>query len=236
MPMPSTDLTPEQQADARRLAATLDDWKRANPRANTQRNLALACGWTQTTISQYKHGVIPLNLAAALKISRALAGTGHPVSLLDISPSLARQLPDGLANPGPTIQVEEASNTSPWPQKDRGIPLISMVKAGDWAEVEDVYSVGDAEEWIPSPGGHGPRAFFLRVEGESMENPAGPQSFREGELILVDPDRQPRHRSFVIARVNDTMRATFKQLIEADGERYLKADYLFPYLHKISFM
>lgn len=56
-----------------------------------------------------------------------------------------------------------------------------------------------------------------------MENPAGPQSFREGELILVDPDRQPRHRSFVIARVNDTMRATFKQLIEADGERYLKA-------------
>ncbi len=151
--MSNADLTEERQADARRLAAILDAWKAENRRGHTQTRLARLCGWTQTTVSQYKHGVIPLNRQS----------------------QRPRRPPE---------------------QQSGGLDTF--------------------------PGGHGPRAFFLRVEGDSMENPGGPHSFREGELILVDPDGRARHRDFVVAVV-DGGRATFKQLIDADGERYLKA-------------
>src|SRR5690606_31589771 len=37
------------------------------------------------------------------------------------------------------------------------VPKISWVKAGEYAEVEDFYEPGDADEWLPCPVRHGPR-------------------------------------------------------------------------------
>lgn len=114
------------------------------------------------------------------------------------------------------------SNVEPGPDIKGLVPLISWVQAGDWCEVEDHYAVGDAEDWLPCPTAHGPRTYVLRVRGESMNNPHARRSFRDGDLIYVDPDRLAENGSAVIAKLEDSQEATFKQLVVEGEDRYLK--------------
>ena len=140
------------------------------------------------------------NLAA--KLERA---TGKPLGWMD-EPHRAEPARED-ADPGAT--------GSPW-SSGGGCPLISWVQAGDWTEAPDF---ADAEARLNCPVRCGPETFVLRVRGESMD----PQ-FREGDLIFVDPSRAPRNGSYVVVRRGDgSGAATFKQLIEEDGRRYLKA-------------
>ena len=98
----------------------------------------------------------------------------------------------------------------------RGYPLISWVQAGDWTDAPEHPA---AEARLPCPVDCGPDTFVLRVAGESMA-----PRFQDGEFIFVDPDPPPEHGSYVVVRRADgTAAATFKQLIEEDGRRYLKA-------------
>lgn len=117
----------------------------------------------------------------------------------------------------------ESGNVEAGPETQGLIPLISWVQAGAWSEVVDQYAVGDAEQWLPCPAQHSPRTFALRVRGESMFDPHGRRSFREGDVVYVDPDRQAENGSLVIAKLTDSQEATFKQLVIEDGARYLKA-------------
>ena len=106
------------------------------------------------------------------------------------------------------------------------VPLISWVHAGEWSEANDPYVVGDAETWIPyavttrkdNNVTGSDRMFALRVSGVSME-----PTFNEGDIIIVDPDQNPSHGSFVVVRLDDDNVATFKQLIIEHDKRYLKA-------------
>ena len=140
------------------------------------------------------------NLAA--KLERA---TGKPLGWMD-EPHAAGP---GLGAADPT------GDLSPW--SSGGLcPLISWVQAGAWTEAP---AFPDAEARINCPVRCGPDTFALRVRGESME----PQ-FREGDLIFVDPAVPPGNRRYVVVRRGDgSGAATFKQLIEEDGRRYLKA-------------
>lgn len=115
------------------------------------------------------------------------------------------------------------NNVEPGPESKGLIPLISWVQAGAWSEAVDLYAVGDAEDWLPCPANHGPRCFALRVRGESMFDPHGRRSFREGDIVFVDPERQAENGSLVIAKLTDSQEATFKQLVIEDEKRYLKA-------------
>lgn len=103
------------------------------------------------------------------------------------------------------------------------IPLISWVQAGCWREVSDIYAVGDGEQLLPCPVAHGPRTFALRIRGESMYNPHERRSFREDDIIFVDPDVIPTHRAFVVVKLEGSQEATFKQLIVEGRQMYLKA-------------
>jgi len=118
---------------------------------------------------------------------------------------------------------DDRSNVTLGPETKGLIPLISWVQAGSWCEVVDLYEVGDAEDWLPCPANHGPRCFALRVRGESMYDPHGRRSFREGDIVYVDPDRQHENGSLVIAKLSDSQEATFKQIVIEDEKRYLKA-------------
>lgn len=117
---------------------------------------------------------------------------------------------------------ESESNVSEAPIRGM-VPLISWVQAGDWCNIEDPYSKGDAEEWIACPKKHGPRTYALRVRGLSMQDPGNKPSFDDGDIIFVDPDVAAIHKSLVIARLDDSAQATFKRLLIEGDERMLIA-------------
>jgi len=100
----------------------------------------------------------------------------------------------------------------------REVPLISWVRAGNWCEASDPFEPGDADEWLPCPAPCGPNTYALKVQGISME-----PEFKDGDIIWVDPDETPRHKSCVIVRLDDSGEATFKQLIIEGDKRLLQA-------------
>lgn len=213
--MSSRRLTEEQRSDAERLRAVIQERRDVDP-GLTQIKLSQLCGWSPSTTNQYLSAAIALNPRAVAKFALAL---GVPAQR--ISPVLARELlmqSRSLEDGAVAIRRPREPRFGPL----RGIPLVSHVQAGAWSEVQDSYEVGDAERWFPALGSEGKRAFALRVRGVSMESP-GAESFPEGTIIFIDPDMEPRHRSFVVAKLPDTQEATFKQLIIENGRRYLRA-------------
>lgn len=104
----------------------------------------------------------------------------------------------------------------------RKLPVIGSIAAGAWCEA--VALQPDAvEEWIESPGPVGPRAFVLKIDGISMYNPGGPVSFADGDQVVIDPDVEPLPGDFVVARLTNSNRVTFKRLRQDEGECYLEA-------------
>jgi SOS-response transcriptional repressor LexA len=108
------------------------------------------------------------------------------------------------------------SNVAPGPATLHRVPLISNVQAGAWTEIIDNLQPGDAEAWIDITSKVGPNAFALRVIGNSME-----KEFWEGEMVIVDPAREPASGDYVVAKINHE-EATFKQLIRDGGSIYLR--------------
>lgn len=96
------------------------------------------------------------------------------------------------------------------------LPLISMVQAGAWSEIQEISPLD--VEFYPCPIKCSPRSFIVKVEGESMLS-----DFKPGDLLYVDPEQQAENSSFVIAKLDDENLATFKQLIIDGNKKYLKA-------------
>jgi SOS-response transcriptional repressor LexA len=97
------------------------------------------------------------------------------------------------------------------------LPLISWEMAAEWLEKVEKIVPDDIEDWIQVPFEHGPKAFCIRIEGESNYDPAGVKSYAPGDFIAVDPMREATNRSMVVVRIDHESRATFKQLL-VDGE------------------
>lgn len=87
----------------------------------------------------------------------------------------------------------------------RPVPRISFVQAGPWREVVDPYAPGAAEDYLLTDQDLGPQAFALTIQGDSMT-----PDFREGDIIIIDPDVRPSPGDFVVAR-NGHDEATFKK-------------------------
>lgn len=174
-------------------------------------------GWNQSEFAR-ELGVTPQSVQAW----ESGKNTPRPQKMAQIAALLGRTVGYLMGDIG-AIGSSEPSNIAPGPDTKGMIPLISWVQAGSWSEVVDLYAVGDAEDWLPCPANHGSRAFALRVRGESMYDPHGRRSFREGDIVYVDPDRQHENGSLVIAKLTDSQEATFKQLVIEDEKRYLKA-------------
>lgn len=98
--------------------------------------------------------------------------------------------------------------------KVRAIPLLTWVQAGALRSAEDLYPyAGAAEEYLAVPV-RGAHCFSLRVRGESML-----PDFREGDMIVIDPDLQPLSGDFVVVVIDGTGEATFKRYMKKkDGE------------------
>lgn len=109
-------------------------------------------------------------------------------------------------------------NTAAGPDIRGSVPLLSDVQAGAFKMYVNNLHPGeeDAHEMVPTSVPVNRYTFALRVTGDSME-----PEFRDGMIIIVEPDLEPQPGDYVIAR-NGAEETTFKQLIKDGGEWFLK--------------
>lgn len=158
-------------------------------------------------IYQHENGLKPISLEAGKAYAK-----GFNCTLGEISRRLAK-----LVDVDYAPDFSKHKNTEPVEITGR-VPLISWVAAGKWCNVDNPYEVGDAEDWVVCPVKHSSKTYALRVKGDSMHNPGGNESFSDGDLIFVDPERGYSHRSYVVVHIDNENQATFKRLL-IDGDR-----------------
>ncbi len=84
--------------------------------------------------------------------------------------------------------------------------MISYVQAGNWREMCEQATAFDGNvEYVTASVDIGTCGFGLWLRGDSML----PQ-FKEGDLIIVDPDEAPQPGDYVVAK-NGSNEATFKK-------------------------
>lgn len=141
---------------------------------------------------------------------------------------VARRIEAHMRKPRGWMDVSHASSeiahhsVSDGPDVRMQVPLISWVEAGKFNEANDVYRVGDAEDWYPMPKKAGHNTYCLRVEGDSMTAPHG-KSYPAGSIIFVDPDqRSPASGQRVIAKLEGSDTVTFKVFVQEAGRTFLR--------------
>ncbi|MBL3963134.1 hypothetical protein H3O04_11550 [Burkholderia sp. KCJ3K979] len=98
------------------------------------------------------------------------------------------------------------------------VPLIS------WASALETERLNAAvEEWIAAPFQVLDESYYLRVRGLSMYNPAGEPSFRDGDLILVEPAQTVDGGALVLVEIPGEPEPLFRQVYVEGRERYLRA-------------
>lgn len=169
----------------------------------SQGDLAIAIGVRQASISELE--------------TRPAASSKHLVKiaqLCGVSPVwLATgegKMLDGNTEPLLDSSISIATSSV------RAVPLLSWVQAGAFREV--ISDMSAAKEYYYCGDPCSDQTYALRVEGESMMD-----RFRPGQIIFVDPEKAPSSGEFVIALLEDSNRATFKQFIIDGGDTYLKA-------------
>lgn len=193
----------------------------------SQVELADKSGVSQATISKIERGdqeqsVHTPVLASTLGISALWLATGIDDTVVQRGRErLGAMLENAAIAAGAIAEPATAynsQNVEPGPDIFGKVPLISHIQAGNWCEAVDNFHPGDAEEWLPAPTRHGPHAYALRVVGSSME-----PRFREGEIVVVDPEVTATSGRFVVAKKVGTQEVTLKQLVIEAGDSYLKA-------------
>lgn len=132
--MPAKPLTADQHDDARRLKQAIARAK--VERGLTQATLAALCGWdSQSTISQYANGRIPLNVEAL-----GLMCIHLQVPMAEISPVLARR----LAQLVQTLPKEHriTARSTQWP--------FERITRGAWDQLDpaDRHAIEQYAMWV----------------------------------------------------------------------------------------
>ena len=199
-------LTTEQLQDASRLKALYESKKKEL--GITQQDVADQLEISQGAVGHYLNGRNPINLNVAAVFANLLQ-----VQIADFSPSIAAE----------AERLSRASNVSyvSVAKPRNSYPLISWVSAGSWCEAVEPYTLKEIEEWYESDAHVEGTAFWLKVQGDSMNSPVG-LSIPEGMNILVDTGKEAKNGSLVIAKLTDANEATFKKLVIDGGSTYLK--------------
>ena len=159
--------------------------------------LAKKIGVSGTSVSKWESGLNQpkgrylndLATALGVTVDWLLTGDGETAGLS------APEVMSGYHNVEPAVI----------PQGSR-VPVLSYVQAGHWHEMCDQATAFDGNiEYVTAGVEVGPCGFGLWLRGDSML----PQ-FKEGDLIIVDPDEAPQPGDYVVAS-NGSDEATFKK-------------------------
>lgn len=177
----------------------INDRISARRRALSLSQVALAkkIGVTGVAVGKWESG---LNQPKGRYLNDLAAALGVTVDWLLTGDGEARALPAPEVMPG-YHNVEPAVI----PQGTR-VPVLSYVQAGHWHEMCEQATAFDGNvEYVTAGVDVGPCGFGLWLRGQSME-----PFFKEGDLIIVDPDEAPQPGDFVVAK-NGSEEATFKK-------------------------
>lgn len=122
--------------------------------------------------------------------------TKKPRNILGVAKALKTDA-NWLLNGGDVIPVQDINL--------KRIPIISYIQAGALANRRPVDAIDDIYEYILTDAHTSDKAFALKVTGDSME-----PDFKEGDVIVIDPEVEPMPGEFVVA-ANGDLEATFKK-------------------------
>lgn len=100
--------------------------------------------------------------------------------------------------------------------------LLPWENIDEWSDA--ILTHSDSFDWYASGVDvHPQQAFWLKVQDETMTSPVG-LCVPKGSLILVDTVREPKNEDLVIAKLPQSNKATFKQLVIDSGvdRKYLR--------------
>lgn len=172
----------------------------------SQEQLADMSGVSQNTISKLVRGVTKnsrsmAEIALALRVSEPWLRYGDALTAANPQDATIKLFPN-------------VTKTN----KGAMVPVISWVAAGAFESVE-LIPEDELLKWVHCPVPHSDSTFALKVNGISMENPNGKPTFEDGDIIFVDPEKEPENKSCVVVTLEGSSAATFKQLIiETDGK------------------
>ncbi|QIH07146.1 MULTISPECIES: XRE family transcriptional regulator [unclassified Pseudomonas] len=201
--------------ESSRLKKIYQERKKQDP-SLSQDKVAEDCGWSsQSVVSQYMTGRIPLNISALISLSRALRFAPESVS-----PRLAETLAQASSAQIDTTPTNGHwhRNTTDMGSAGRLLPVIGYEEAVAFLEADDGTQRIETEEWVEAGGPAGPRAFILRVEGRSME-----PDFKAGDKVVIDPEMPWKSGDFVVAKRVTDKAVSLKQISQEGGELYLYA-------------
>jgi SOS-response transcriptional repressor LexA len=105
----------------------------------------------------------------------------------------------------PDRKLDFDNNVTPAAAGKRAIPVISAIQAGALKEITEPYGPGDGRSTIYVDDDYSKWAFGLEIEGDSML-----PEFRPGDVVIIEPDWEPRPGEYVAAK-NGKEEATFKK-------------------------
>ncbi len=162
-------------------------------------------------------GMSQIDLAKCAEVSqsaisnlemRGSQSSQHTQTLADCLGVNIRWLATGEGEPRSTEEVDHVVIS---------VPVLSWVQAGAWAEMQDE----TFDDWMPyavKRKDKGKKMFALKVSGISME-----PDFKDGDTILVDPEKDADNGDYVVVRLKNENAATFKKLLVEGDQKFLKA-------------
>lgn len=180
----------------------------------TLQQLGDVFGITRSSVSEWENGKTRPDQAKLVRLAEALGTTmeylleesGHNVPVIIESKSINT----------PKIATQKMADGD---QPAGKLPAISWSETGNWGKTMNALDLRDDVEMVPCPF---VGDFVLRVIGDSMFNPGGDVSLRDGEYISVHAGVQPTHRNLVVVlRRGDTVASLKQILIEGDGTAML---------------
>lgn len=114
----------------------------------------------------------------------------------------------GLSGKFETSIKESNVTFDPSPKNLKRVPVISFVQASSWAEAVDSYEPGDGQDFLLIEHEGGEMVFSVIVNGDCME-----EEFRQGDKILVDPEKEVQSGDYALIKDLISDEVTFKKVI-----------------------
>jgi len=115
-----------------------------------------------------------------------------------------------------SISVDQLKGHEPisWLDHVSKVPLLEWGDALNWLINKDKMS---NNEFILTDAAVGKAGFALKIKDASMD-----PVFPKNTILITDPEKQAKDRSYVIAKLANYSEMIFRQLLIDAGDRYLK--------------